>query len=69
MERRRTADQVVEAYAWWVLKWRWPILIISVVATVLAARGGGFLTFSTNYRVFFSQDNPQLASFEALQDI
>ncbi len=40
MERRRAVDQAVEAYAWWVLRWRWPILIITVVATVLAARGG-----------------------------
>ncbi|WP_089946207.1 efflux RND transporter permease subunit [Candidatus Entotheonella palauensis] len=69
MERRRTVDQVVEAYAWWVLRWRWPILILTIVATVLAARGGGFLTFSTNYRAFFSKANPQLATFEALQDI
>ncbi len=69
MERHRTMDQVVEAYAWWVLRWRWPILIITVLATILAARGAGFLTFSTNYRAFFSQDNPQLTTFEALQDI
>ncbi len=69
MERHRTMDQAVEAYGWWVLRWRWPIIIITVVATVLAARGGAFLTFSTNYRVFFSEDNPQLATFEALQDI
>ena len=59
--------QVVESYAWWVLRWRWPILIITVAATILAARGGAFLSFSTDYRAYFGKDNPQLATFEALQ--
>ncbi len=69
MERHRTFDQAVEAYAWWVLRWRWPIIVLTLVATILAVRGGAFLTFSTDYRAFFSRENPQLATFEALQDI
>ncbi len=33
-----------------------------------SASGGRFLGFSTDYRVFFSEDNPQLNAFETLQN-
>ena len=33
-----------------------------------AASGGRFLQFSNNYRVFFSEENPQLQAFDALQN-
>ena len=60
----RTVD-----YANWVIKWRWPIIILTVLVMTLAASGVRFLGFSTDYRVFFSDGNPQLAAFEELQDV
>ncbi|MDW3206646.1 MAG: MMPL family transporter [Alphaproteobacteria bacterium] len=50
-----------------VLRWRWAIVLLSLVAAFGAAAGGRNLEFSTNYRVFFSEDNPQLQAFESLQ--
>jgi len=56
------------AYAEWVVRWRWPVIILAVLMVLGAASGGRFLAFNTDYRVFFSDDNPQLIAFEALQE-
>ena len=62
-------DGLVTRYARWVVRWRLPILVASLLAVVAAASGGRFLGFSNDYRVFFGDDNPQMAAFEALQDV
>ena len=59
----------VTTYAAWVIRWRWPIILLALMAAVLAASGARFLSFSTDYRVFFSEQNPQLQAFEELQNI
>jgi len=51
----------------YVLKYRWIIIILSLALVFLAASGGKNLQFQTNYRVFFSQDNPQLQAFDRLE--
>lgn len=56
-------------YAEWVLRWRWPVLLVSLLAVAAAGSGGRFLQFSNDYRDFFGPDNPQLAAYEALQNI
>jgi len=38
------------------------------VFVILAASGARLLNFTTSYRVFFSEDNPQLLAFEALEN-
>lgn len=50
-----------------ILKWRWAIVVLSLAAAAAAAMGAKNLEFSTNYRVFFSKENPQLTEFESLQ--
>lgn len=55
-------------YGEWILRWRVPILLACLVLVALAASGGRFITFKTDYRVFFSADNPQLKAFEQLQN-
>ena len=57
-----------KTYGEWLVRWRYPVLLISVLAVVAAASGIRFLTFKTDYRVFFSSDNPQLRAFEQLQN-
>jgi predicted RND superfamily exporter protein len=57
-----------EAYAGWVIRWRWLILVSTLVVLFLLASGGQFLTFTNDYRVFFSKENPYLEAFENLQD-
>ena len=59
---------MVERYAHWVIRWRWFVIIATVLLTALAASGGRFLEFTTDYRAFFSDANPQLLAFEELQN-
>ena len=52
----------------WVIRFRWGIILFTIVLVFAAASGARFLGFSTDYRVFFSKDNPQLVAFETLQN-
>ena len=55
------------AFGHWVLKYRWLVIALSLTGVFLAASGGQYLQFTTNYRVFFSADNPELLAFDALE--
>jgi predicted RND superfamily exporter protein len=57
-----------KAYAEWLVRWRYFILIAVVVLVAVVGSGARFITFDTDYRVFFSADNPQLQAFEELQN-
>lgn len=57
------------AYARWVVRWRWPVLILSLLLMLGAGAGGRYLGFATDYRIFFGKDNPELQAFEALQQV
>ena len=57
-----------QAYFIWILRHRWLVVILSVILIALAASGARFLGFSNDYRMFFSEENPQLLAFEALQN-
>ena len=52
----------------WVIRYRWLIILASLLVVVLVGSGGKHLAFTTNYRVFFSEDNPQLLAFDALEN-
>ncbi len=52
-----------------VVRHPWLFIILPVALFVLAASGGRFLTFSSNARVFFGKDNPQLKAMEKLENI
>lgn len=62
-------DNFAVAFGGWVIKWRWLVMAFVVLSVVLAASGASRLVFDTNYRVFFSADNPQLRAFEELQKV
>lgn len=59
---------MMETYSSFILRYRWLVIALTLVAVGLMARGAGFLTFTNDYRVFFSEDNPQLVAFENLQN-
>ena len=50
------------------MRWRYLVLVAVIAIVAIAASGARFLTFKTDYRVFFSTDNPQLQAFEQLQN-
>ncbi|MFQ5671622.1 MAG: RND family transporter [Nitrospinales bacterium] len=55
-------------YGEWVVRRRWGILAATLLLVAASASGGRFLGFTTDYRVFFGKDNPQLQAFETLQN-
>jgi len=61
-------DKLAQAYSEWIVKWRWPVIILAILVALGAASGCRFLAFNTDYRVFFSADNPQLLAFDQLQE-
>ena len=60
--------QMGKTYAEWLVRWRYLILISALVLVAVIGSGVRFITFDTDYRVFFSEDNPQLQAFEELQN-
>jgi len=59
---------MIEGYARWLMRWRWPVVMASLVAVVALASGARLLEFRNDYRIFFSKENPQLNAFEELQN-
>jgi len=55
-------------FAEWIVRFRWPVIIVSILLVLAAASGARFLGFNTDYRVFFSDDNPQMLAFEEIQN-
>jgi predicted RND superfamily exporter protein len=51
-----------------VIARRWLVIAGAVALAAVIGSGGSRLEFSTNYRVFFSEANPELQAFENLQD-
>ncbi len=54
-------------FAEWVIATRWAIIVATLFLVGIAAVGILSLTLSTNYRIFFDQDNPQLLALESLE--
>ncbi|VUX55351.1 MMPL family protein [uncultured Woeseiaceae bacterium] len=50
-----------------VLRFRWLVILAAIVAAVTIGSGARNLEFANNYRVFFSDENPELVAFENLQ--
>jgi len=67
--KRLFSDDAVVAYAEWVVRWRWPVILGSLVVAFVFASGARYIGFSTDYRVFFSDQNPQLTAFDELQNV
>jgi len=56
-------------YAEFVVAHPWRMLLLALILVLGAASGGRFIEFTNDYRVFFSEDNPELLAFEAMQDV
>jgi predicted RND superfamily exporter protein len=52
----------------WVVKRPFVVILGLLILVMAATYGGSKLTFESDYRVFFSDENPQLMAFEKVQD-
>lgn len=59
----------MENYSSTVIKYRWLIIVMSLALVVFASMGAGKLTFKSDYKIFFKEDNTQLNDFLGLQKI
>ena len=57
------------AYTNWLIRWRWAVIALTIIATFAVTSGGRFLTLSTDYRDFFGEENPQLQAYDKLQRV
>ena len=52
----------------WIMNHPWLTLLAWLLLIVAIGKGASNLSFSNDYRMFFSEDNPQLQAFDALQN-
>ena len=64
----KAIDHFAATLARRVIARRWLVLLLSLTLALGAGFGASKLEFSTNYRVFFSDANPELQAFENLQN-
>ena len=55
-------------YARWVIRNRLLIILVCLAGVAALSYGAGKLRFDTSYRVFFSDDNPELLAFENVEN-
>ena len=60
-------DRLAVRLTQFVIRNRWFVPVIAVAMAVGIGSGAFNLEFSTNYRTFFSKENPELTAFENLQ--
>ena len=64
---RNSLDQFAVVVATWVIRLRWLVIIAALAGAGYMSTGLQNLAFSNNYRVFFSEENPELRNFEEFQ--
>lgn len=71
MNALKKAGDSVNAFAkQWaetVIKFKWPVIVLSL-ALVMGLASQGKMEFDGDYHVFFSESNPELEAFDALQE-
>ena len=66
-EQRSGLDQFAIGFAEAAIRFRWLVILLSLVGAGFMASGIQHLAFSNNYRAFFSEENPELRNFEEFQ--
>ena len=65
--RSETIDRIAVRLTQLVIRFRWFVPVIAGALAAVIGSGAANLEFSTNYRTFFSKENPELTAFENLQ--
>ena len=56
-------DNFATNFARQLIRFRWWVILGAILVAMGLGSGGRFLEFSNNYRVFFSDANPELSAF------
>ena len=59
---------LLDHYIDFVLRRRWLVVLLATLVMLIITAGARFITVTSDYRVLFSEDNPQLAAFDALEN-
>ncbi len=62
-------DRLVTRFTQQVIRFKWLVVIATIGLVGLAGSGAGGLYFNTDYRAFFSEDNPNVQAFEEIQAV
>jgi uncharacterized protein len=65
----RGGEDWIERYGHWVIRRRGLVLGAAVLAAAVAGAGLPGLGLSTDYRMFFSADNPDLRAYETIESV
>ena len=68
MVERRAPAYREYAYGRFLVRYRWPVLVLCLLAAFACAAGTRHLTDNPDSRVFFSEDNPQLKALERFEN-
>ena len=58
-----TLDRYSEA----LLRYRWPVVVLATLIMLAMTAGAPLIKVSNDFRILFSEDNPQLLAFDALE--
>ena len=63
-----TFERIGRATAAWAIRFRWLVVLASVLICLGVSYGASNLKFASDYRVFFGADNPDFIANELSQD-
>lgn len=63
------ADRRILAYAAAVHRWRWAVIFLSLAAVALFSWNARLISIASDYRIFFSERNPELSAYENLEQV
>lgn len=63
---KKSGSSWAQKYANWVVRWRWYVIVFTILAASLLGSGIKHTQFNGDYSVFFGKDNPQLKEFVEL---
>ncbi len=69
MNRMPFHERWIVAYARWLVRHPAWTLLLSLLSVLALGAGVRLLSFSTDYRVYFGPENPQLLAFDEIQNV
>ena len=63
-----SAPSLLDRYVAAVLRHRWPVVALATLLMLAMTAGAPSITVTNDYRILFSDDNPQLIAYNALEN-